>query len=128
MCGPVRNLVMLATLGAIGALGTRAAAAADTATDAKIVRGRQIASQVCSACHVVAADQKSLPMLVPPAAPFLEIANRPDATPASLRRFVATTHWDEKSLPLKMPNPSLTDAQIGDVVSYLLSLRSADPH
>jgi cytochrome c1 len=46
-----------------------------------------------------------------------------DSTRASLRHFVTTTHWDEKSLPLTMPNPSLTDSQIADVVSYILSLR-----
>jgi hypothetical protein len=67
-------------------------------------------------------------MLVPPAPPFLEIANRPGSTQASLRHFVATTHWDEKSLPVTMPNPSLTDVQIEEVVSYLLSLRSPGAH
>ena len=46
-----------------------------------------------------------------------------DSTRASLRHFVRTTHWDEKSPPLTMPNPSLTDSQIADVVSYILSLR-----
>jgi len=63
------------------------------------------------------------PLLNPPATPFDDIANRADSTRASLRHFVRTTHWGEKSLPLTMPNPSLTDSQIADVVSYILSLR-----
>jgi len=39
------------------------------------------------------------------------------------RHLVTTTHWDEKSLPLTIPNPSLTDSQIADVASHILSLR-----
>lgn len=46
-----------------------------------------------------------------------------DSTHASPRHFVTTTHWDEKSLPLTMPNPCLTDSPIADVVAYILSLR-----
>jgi hypothetical protein len=42
----------------------------------------------------------------------------------SLRHFVVTTHWDEKTLPLTMPNPELMDPQIADVVAYILSLRT----
>jgi hypothetical protein len=41
-----------------------------------------------------------------------------------LRHFVVTTHWDEKTLPLTMPNPELMDPQIADVVAYILSLRT----
>ena len=114
-----RNLVLLLSVGPLCA----AAASAEQAAGAEVANGRQLALKICSACHLVAASQEFSPLLNPPAVPFIEVADRPDATRASLRHFVETTHWDEKSLPLTMPNPALSSAQIGDVVSYILSLR-----
>jgi cytochrome c1 len=67
--------------------------------------------------------QEFSPLLNPPAPPFAEVANRAEASRASLQHFIAATHWDEKTLPLAMPNPALTDSQIADVVAYILSLR-----
>ena len=113
------HLVLLLGLGVLGA----AASPSEKPADFQVERGRQIAVKICSACHVVAQAQEFSPLLNPPATPFDDIANRADSTRASLRHFVRTTHWDEKSLPLTMPNPSLTDSQIADVVSYILSLR-----
>jgi|SRR5271166_1346882 len=114
-----RRLVLLLGLSVLGS----AASPSEKPADSRVARGRQIAVQICSACHLVAQTQEFSPLLNPPAAPFDDIANRANSTRASLRHFVTTTHWDEKSLPLTMPNPSLTDSQIGDVVSYILSLR-----
>lgn len=114
-----RNLVLLLSLGPLGA----AAASPGQAVGAQVANGRHIALKICSACHLVAASQEFSPLLNPPAPPFDEVANRPDATRASLRHFVETTHWDEKTLPLTMPNPALSSPQIADVVSYILSLR-----
>ncbi len=114
----VRNLALLM------GFGTLVAAAAARAGDAGVAQGRQIALQVCAACHVVAATQQFSPLLNPPATPFVDVAKRPNSTRVSLQHFVATTHWDEKTLPLTMPNPSLTNAQVADVVSYILSLRN----
>jgi mono/diheme cytochrome c family protein len=87
-------------------------------------RGHQIALKICSACHAVATDQEFSPLLNPPAPPFADIANRTKWTRASLRHFIVATHWDEKTLPLTMPNPQLMDFQVADVVSYILSLRT----
>lgn len=103
-------------------LGVAAAPAAE-ASDRQTEHGREIALKICSACHAVAPAQEFSPLLNPPAPSFAAIANRTESTRASLRHFVATTHWDEKTLPLTMPNPSLTDSQITDVVAYILSLR-----
>jgi mono/diheme cytochrome c family protein len=86
-------------------------------------RGRDIALNICSACHVVASGQQRMPILDPPAASLLDVANRPETKPAGLRHFVATTHWDEKTVPVTMPNPALTEEQIADVVQYIMSLR-----
>lgn len=91
-----------------------------------LVRGADVARNVCSACHQVTADQP--PRQLPAQAPsFSEIANRPDVSEKALRHFIATTHWDMKSLPPTMPNPMLTSAQVNDVTRYILSLRSAAP-
>src|SRR6185437_2945579 len=49
-------------------------------------RGRDLAAQVCSACHVIGSPQPFDPALDPPAPPFREIANRPGVTAAYLRR------------------------------------------
>jgi len=107
----------------MGLSALSAAASAAGGTDRQVNHGRQVAMQICAACHVVAPAQEFTPLLNPPAPPFAEIANRADSTRASLRHFVAHTHWDEKSLPLTMPSPSLTDSQIAAVVAYILSLR-----
>lgn len=84
------------------------------------VAGRQIALDICAACHAV--GQQSEPILKPPAPPFRDIANEPDASFASLKAFLITTHAKVSSSPT-MPNPFLTDDRLADVVSYILSFR-----
>ncbi len=98
-------------------------ACASSADEASQERGRQIALKVCSACHVVATEQEFSPLLNPPGPPFAEIVNRASLTRASLRHFITSTHWDERTVPLRMPNPELLDSQVTDVVTYILSLR-----
>jgi mono/diheme cytochrome c family protein len=97
--------------------------ATETQHDAALQRGEHIARLVCSACHVVAADQEFPPLLRPPAPSFEEIANRPDASVETVRRFVIETHWDMKTLPAQMPNQMLSKAEATAVARYLLSLR-----
>jgi len=90
---------------------------------AAVARGADIARNVCSACHKATSDQQ--PWRLPPEAPsFAEIANRPETSLKSLRKFIATTHWDMKSTPVTMPNPMLTDSQVSDVSNYIMSLRT----
>jgi mono/diheme cytochrome c family protein len=88
-----------------------------------VEKGKSIAEKVCSACHVVEATQEFPPILDPPAPSFVDIANRPDTDAAKIRHFVSTTHWDTKTLPMKMPNPMLLDSQTADVARYVMSLR-----
>jgi mono/diheme cytochrome c family protein len=89
-----------------------------------VARGEDIARNVCSACHLATSDQE--PRRRPPEGPnFTDIANRPETSLKSLRKFIATTHWDMKSMPPTMPNPMLTDAQVSDVSHYIMSLRTA---
>jgi mono/diheme cytochrome c family protein len=97
---------------------------ADKGSARAVERGHQIALHICTACHVVEATQEYPVLLNPPAPPFTDIANRAALTRAWLRHFIVTTHCDEKSLPLTMPNPELLDFQVTDVVAYILSLRT----
>ena len=112
----------------VRAVGLAALAAASTAAveapGPQPLHGRELALHVCSTCHVVAKDQQFSPLLNPPAPSFVQIANRPGTKAESLRRFVTNTHWDEKTLPLTMPNPRLTDWETADVAAYIMSLRS----
>lgn len=111
-------LATVSLLTAILPLGASAQDAKDT-----IAAGKNTALIVCSVCHVVAPDQPFAPRLEQRTPSFAEIANRSNVTAESLRRFITTTHWDERSIPITMPNPQLIDEQVTDVVGYILSLR-----
>jgi len=86
-------------------------------------RGRQVAELVCGACHLVIKDQEFPPFLKVHTPSFYEIATQPGINPGTLRRFITTTHWDEKSIPMTMPNQELTPEELSAVVAYILSLR-----
>jgi mono/diheme cytochrome c family protein len=93
------------------------------ANTADIVQaGHFLAITLCSTCHVAGADQPKEPIMQPPAPSFESIAERTDVTAASLQNFINTTHRG-LDLPEGMPNPSLPDYEVKDVVSYILSLR-----
>ncbi|MGZ6007153.1 MAG: c-type cytochrome [Rhizomicrobium sp.] len=85
-------------------------------------KGHAFALLVCAACHVVASDQGSPPILRNPGPRFDAIANRAGTTEDSLRAFLTTTH-SRINVPRGMPNPRLADYQIAEVISYILSLR-----
>lgn len=90
----------------------------------ELARGEHIARLICSACHVVAIDQEFPPLLNQATPTFAEIANRPGTTAESLQRFVTNTHWDAGELPLTMPNPMLSKADVQAVSRYIVSLRT----
>lgn len=94
---------------------------------AHVRAGKTVALQVCAYCHVVAPDQDTPPTLRQSTPSFTDIANGHDTTAAGLRRFLATTHWDGRTLPMTMPNPLLMDEDVNNVVDYILSLRAGAP-
>jgi mono/diheme cytochrome c family protein len=97
---------------------------ADTApADPVLARGEEIARQVCSACHVVAGDQEFPPLLHSREPSFGEIANRPNTTQESIRTFITTTHWDQKTIPMTMPDLGLRPNDAVAVSRYIMSLR-----
>ena len=76
------------------------------------LRGRQIATALCSSCHRV------LPMTLsdegdPPS--FQSIADLPSTTELSLKMFLRSNHRN-------MPNLILSEADSDDVIAYILSL------
>ena len=99
----------------VSAVPAQTASPAGPATD--IATGRDLALQICSACHVVAADQHFAPTLRPPAIDFRAVANRPTTTAATLRAFLSAPHG-------KMPDAMLVNDQITALADYLMSLRT----
>jgi hypothetical protein len=68
----------------------------------ELARGRAVAERACAARHQVLRAQQppALPGVQPPS--FYHIAATLDVR--SLRRIITTTHWDEKTIPMTMPN------------------------
>jgi mono/diheme cytochrome c family protein len=122
---PWVTLALSAALGGLWWVADMQDGYADTApTDPVLARGGQIARQICSVCHVVAGDQKFPPLLRSREPSFREIANRPTTTQASIQKFITTTHWDEKTIPMTMPDPMLKPEEAVAVSRYILSLRT----
>jgi mono/diheme cytochrome c family protein len=67
--------------------------------------GHRLALKICAACHVVAPDQQSPPLLRDPAPNFQAIAGRRDISAALLQQFILTTH-SEIATPDNMPTSS----------------------
>lgn len=117
-------LAIGATLGGLCWVADIQTGLADNASaDPVIARGESIARQLCAACHVVAGHQKFPPLLHSQEPSFREVANRPGSSEESIRKFITTTHWDEKSIPMTMPDPMLTPEQAVAVSRYIMSLR-----
>ena len=109
------------------ALALMSAAATPVASEtphvANLRAGREVEDKLCAACHVVAQrHEKQAPVWKPPAPSFEQIARGPKADDWTLRTFLASTH-SSVSQPHAMPNPLLSDDQIRDVTTSILSLR-----
>jgi mono/diheme cytochrome c family protein len=79
-------------------------------------KGKRLALELCSGCHVVAEDQARPAIDVVPA--FATIANRFDTTEFRLRVFLRDTPH-----PV-MPNFVFTEDELDDLISYILSRRT----
>jgi mono/diheme cytochrome c family protein len=105
------------------ACGSASLARAQESQSDLIASGHDFALKVCAACHVVAADQISPPILKPPAPSFLALVRHGDVSEASLRKLLSRPHGN-LGRSAKMPNPQLAEFQIDKVVAYLLSLKT----
>lgn len=84
--------------------------------------GRSLTLSTCAYCHVVAADQGFAPPLQPQGPAFSAVAADTKFTSKTLRNFLMTTHRDI-ARGKAMPNPLLTNAQIDNIVVYILGQR-----
>lgn len=91
------------------------AARAQIHPDAKA--GQEIASKLCSGCHIV--EAKAANAAVPADVPsFAAIANKPGQTAETIAGRIVVPHPP-------MPTINLTREEIGDVAAYILTLREA---
>jgi mono/diheme cytochrome c family protein len=118
----VKSFLILGLALAVASAPALAAKAAPQ--HASLAFGQRVAKEVCSACHQVAAKQEFEPLLTQKTPSFQEIADNPKNSAATLRRFITTTHWDEKTIPMTMPHQMLDSSETDDVVAYILSLRN----
>ena len=78
--------------------------------------GRRLADRLCSACHVVATDQRRARADVPP---FSSIARGPDFNAQQLAFFLLLPHP-------RMPSLSLSRNDAIDIADYIKQLRNAN--
>jgi mono/diheme cytochrome c family protein len=77
-----------------------------------VAHGRALAETWCINCHVIDRDQTTPVPAGPP--PFPVLADDPTVTPERLSSFIQMPHPP-------MPNMALTNAEIADLVGYILS-------
>jgi mono/diheme cytochrome c family protein len=90
-------------------------AAAAQQPEGDAAAGRELASQLCAACHIVGTERVGSDA----APPFPAIAKDPGMTLTELHAWIGPAH------PM-LPNLALTPQQIADVNAYLDSLRGPD--
>jgi len=78
------------------------------------IAGRNFAREACAECHDVERDWNELAAFYGPA--FADIAASPGLTATRLRVFLRTPHSE-------MPDFILTEQELDDVISYILTLR-----
>jgi mono/diheme cytochrome c family protein len=101
--------------------------AQQSSTPDRVAAGRGFALSACSGCHVVAADQPFAPVITgpPPPPDFRSIANKPNTTAESLRKFLSTRpSVPPLPPPQHMANADLTSDQLEDVVAFIMTLRA----
>jgi mono/diheme cytochrome c family protein len=80
-----------------------------------IRHGEALARSWCTECHEVRANRYTSPNVNAPS--FTDLANDARLSQVSLRVLLRTPH-------ATMPQIMFTDEQLGDVVAYILSLRT----
>ena len=102
----------------LGAVAVSVCSAAGNSTEpasADAERGRFLAVERCSACHLVSPDQSVGTTVFYPG--FANLANRPDAD----------YHWIASALRMSrrhMPDPALSEAEINYLAAYIIGLGS----
>ena len=89
----------------------------------QISDGYRIAKNLCNPCHVIGPHSDPRTILPIPGPRFEDLANRPDTSAEALKRFLATTDWDMRSRPVRMPKQRLSENSRSAVSAYIMSLR-----
>ena len=92
-------------------------------TPDQVAAGRNFASRVCAACHIVTQQRDELPVLMPPGPSFAVLAQRPLLTEQVLRDFLGSNHRGMGPHEA-MPNPRLADYQIDEIVAFMMALKA----
>jgi len=97
--------------------------ARESLTPGDAAAGRAFALSACTGCHIVSADQPFAPVFTgpPPPLDFRSIANKPDTTAASLRKFLSTLRT--VPLPGHMADPDLTAEERENVIAFIMTLQ-----
>jgi mono/diheme cytochrome c family protein len=105
--------IVLSAIPVLWALAA-APASADESLPGNPYEGRQLAREVCEACHYVDKGDRGVSSAGAPA--FQDVADDPAVTALSLRVFFRTPHRT-------MPNLILTEAETDNAIAYILGLR-----
>ena len=108
----MRWMMFRVTVAAVLVAGAQCSALAQP-VEGNALRGREVATKLCSSCHRV------LPMTIPDKSDppsFQSIANLPSTTGIALNVFLHSNHKN-------MPNLILAPADSDDVIAYILSLK-----
>jgi mono/diheme cytochrome c family protein len=122
-----RGLVLLTAVAAWNAVTAIATHAQSKTFEGSVAAGRTLALQACASCHVVAADQPYKPIYRGAVRPadFKDIANKPSASAASLRAYLASLPVIPKNS--QMANPDLNEQELRDVSAFIMTLRDQSP-
>ncbi|MDP4003355.1 cytochrome c [Methylobacterium sp. NEAU K] len=110
---PSRFLSAMVLAGLLAACTPLAAA---TPAEDHRVRGRAVASQLCSRCHVIGREPQAGGFIGPS---FVEIAKMPSTTGMALNVFLQSHHQ-------RMPSLQLDREEMDAVIDYILSLEDPE--
>jgi mono/diheme cytochrome c family protein len=113
-----------AAVASIFLLMMTAAASAQQQDAAAIRAGRNLATSVCFACHVVSPNQTVAPVMGPGIPSFQDIANRPGTSAQLLIERMKTARWHDPALAATLlPMSRLSDKEREQVAFYILTLK-----
>lgn len=84
--------------------------------DPAVYRGATVAQQVCAQCHDIGTGVG--PAIHAGAPTFASVLDKPDTTSEGLAKWLKSSHPS-------MPHYMFNDAEVGDLVAYIMSLRKA---
>lgn len=89
-------------------------AATAAPADPAVYRGATVAQQVCAQCHDIGTGVG--PAIYAGAPTFASVLDKPDTTSEGLAKWLKSSHPS-------MPHYVFNDAEVGDLVAYIMSLR-----